>query len=715
MDEAFLTWRFRAELWAASAAMAMFAAYVALDLARGVSSRHASTALRAAMASAVALGSGTWAAHFIAVANEPLPFAMGYHGGWVVAALVLALVSSMVGVHMSARPQLGPGRVVFAAVALGLGACAVPMLGLLALQLTPAPHWNFTLLAGGAVAASLFAGVALSIVAQQRRRRSQLGLMWQACVALGLGGAISIGNAAVLHAASVPLLTLSFAASRTTPATVAALAALGVPALLALLLMTSVLEGRFRRLLRRTRDEVKRAAQTDRLTELPNRSMVEEALQVAAVRADRQKHRLALVFLNVDGLKAVNESFGQSTGDAVLREVAQRLRKTASANDVIARAGGDEFVLMLEGNPTQQDATHMVGRILDSMNEPCRIDDHEISVSCTVGVAIYPDHGSATRLIAHAAAAMRHAKRTGGASHAVFEERMVAGSRDQVELLQDLRRAIANNELMLHYQPKIHAPSGQITGAEALMRWKHPQRGMVGPHIFIPLAERYGVINSLGNWLIEEVCRQIRAWRDKGLRMRVAINLSVHQLRQADLVERILGALERHHIDPALLTCEITESAAMDDTRVTLQVIERLSAIGVHLSIDDFGTGYSSLSYLRQLAAEELKIDRSFVFDLESSADARAIVDAVVKLAQALGLKVVAEGVETEQQQEILRQLGCNELQGYLFAKPMPADALMLWAMNDEGPRALDFRPSLFGDTLPQSILPAEAANSAGT
>ncbi len=704
MDEGFLTWGFRAELWAASTAMAVFAAYVALDLARGVSSRHAFTSVRAALASALALGTGTWAAHFIAVANEPLPIATGYEGIWVLASLALALVSSMVGVHMSARPQLGMPRVLLAAVVLGIGACGVPMLGVQAWRLAPAPHWNFGLLAAGLVVACLFAGVALGIVAQQRRRRAHLPPAWQACVALGLGGTIAIGNAAVLNAASLHALTQSLAWGHTSPSTTTALAALGVPTLLGLLLMTSVLEGRFRRLLKRTRDEVKRAAQTDRLTELPNRSMVEEALQVAAIRADRQKHRLALIFLNVDGLKAVNESFGQSTGDSVLREVAQRLRKVASAQDAIARAGGDEFVLMLEGNPTHQDATHMVERILAGMNEPCRIDDHEISVSCTVGVAIYPEHGSAARLIAHAAAAMRHAKRTGGASHAMFEERMVAGSRDQVELLQDLRRAIANNELTLHYQPKIHAPSGQITGAEALMRWKHPQRGMVGPNIFIPLAERYGIINSLGNWLIDEVCQQIRTWRDNGLRMRVAINLSVHQLRQPDLVERILNALERHHIDPSLLTCEITESAAMDDTRVTLQVIERLSAIGVHLSIDDFGTGYSSLSYLRQLAAEELKIDRSFVFDLETSPDARAIVDAVVKLAQALGLKVVAEGVETEQQQEILRQLGCNELQGYLFAKPMPADALMLWAMNDEGPRALDFRPSLFGDTLPQAV-----------
>ncbi|MBX3621445.1 MAG: EAL domain-containing protein [Rhizobacter sp.] len=704
MDVAFVEWRFRADLWLASTVVAVFAAYVALDLARGVSSRHRFTALRATLASALALGAGTWAAHFIAMAGEPLPFATGYDSALASAALAVALATSMVGVHMSARPALGRGRVAVAAVVLGAGACAVPMVGLVALRLAPAAHWDWPLLAGSWVASALSAGGALAIVALQRRRFTQLAVAWQACVALGLGGAIALGNAGVLHAALLPPGIASLAAGQTSPGTLSALASLGVPALLAVLLMTSVLEARFRRLLQRTRDEVKRVAQTDRLTELPNRSMIEEALQVAAIRADRQKHRLALLLLNVDGLKAINESFGQATGDAMLREVAQRLRRLAGAGDLIARAGGDEFLLMLDANPTQQDAAHVATRLLAAMNEPCHVDEHEISMSCTVGVAMYPAHGSAAKLIAHAAAAMRHAKRTGGASHAFFEERMVAGSREQVELLQDLRRAIAQRELELYYQPKIHAPSGQITGAEALMRWKHPQRGMVGPNVFIPLAERYGLINALGNWLIDEVCRQIHAWREKGLRMRVAINLSVHQLRQPDLVERIANALARHHIDPSLLTCEITESAAMDDTRITLQVIERLSAIGVHLSIDDFGTGYSSLSYLRQLAAEELKIDRSFVFDLESSPDARAIVDAVVKLAQALGLKVVAEGVETEQQQEILRQLGCNELQGYLFAKPMPADALVLWAMNDEGPRALDFRPSLFGDTLPQSV-----------
>ena len=317
---------------------------------------------------------------------------------------------------------------------------------------------------------------------------------------------------------------------------------------------------------------------------------------------------------------------------------------------------------------------------------------------------MYPEHGAASTLVTHAESAVRAAKATGGATYCFFEPRMLAGARDQRELLHDLRLALSLGQLELYYQPKIDAPSGEITGVEALLRWHHPQRGMVSPVVFIPMAERFGLINALGNWVIHEACRQARAWRDEGLRMRVAINLSAHQLRQPDLADRIGDALVLHQINPKLLTCEITESVAMDDDDATLKVFDKLKQLGVHISIDDFGTGYSSLAYLRKLPAEELKIDRSFVLDLETSSDARAVVDAVVKLAQALGLKVVAEGVETEAQNQILRALGCDQLQGFLFAKPMSAKALSLWAMRDEGPRELGFRNSLFKETLPNVL-----------
>jgi EAL domain-containing protein (putative c-di-GMP-specific phosphodiesterase class I) len=290
---------------------------------------------------------------------------------------------------------------------------------------------------------------------------------------------------------------------------------------------------------------------------------------------------------------------------------------------------------------------------------------------------------------------MYAAKRAGGNTYALFEAHMDAGALEQLSLQNDLRRAIEQGELQLHYQPKIDGKSAKIRGVEALLRWKHPERGTISPMVFIPIAERFGLIGALGNWVIDEACRQMHAWADEGLRMRVAINLSVHQLREEGLVERIQDALNRHAIEPSHLLCEITESAAMEDIKGTQRTFEGLAGIGVFLSIDDFGTGYSSLSYLRQLPARQLKIDRSFVADLETSNDARSIVRAVVHLAHALNLHVVAEGVETEGQRDILREMTCDELQGYFFAKPMPADMLLEWALGQKPPGSADFSPSV--------------------
>jgi EAL domain-containing protein (putative c-di-GMP-specific phosphodiesterase class I) len=370
-----------------------------------------------------------------------------------------------------------------------------------------------------------------------------------------------------------------------------------------------------------------------------------------------------------------------------------------------ARLSGDEFMALVSDDPDEDAISTHATRLIGAIGQPYFYEGRELSLSCSIGVAMYPEHGALSTLIAHAQLAMSAAKAAGGATYAFFEHRMLRGVRDDVELSRDLRQALAKGQIELYYQPKIHAPSGEITGAEALMRWQHPQRGMISPSVFIPIAERYGIINALGHWVIDEACRQARAWRDNGLRMRVAINLSVHQLRQADLVEHIYQALQRHRINPELITCEVTESSAMDDAEVTMRVLGQLKELGVHLSIDDFGTGHSSLSYLRKLPADELKIDRSFVSDLETSEEARKVALAVINLAKALDLQVVAEGVETEGQNRILREYGCDQLQGYLFAKPMSAKALALWAMHDEGPRALAFRSSLFKETSPLPVV----------
>jgi diguanylate cyclase (GGDEF)-like protein len=440
------------------------------------------------------------------------------------------------------------------------------------------------------------------------------------------------------------------------------------------------------------------APTVDSLTQLPTRLYFEDRLAAAATKADARTSRLALLFIDLDGFKPVNDTYGHSVGDKVLEQVGQRLKSLSRGKDVVARVGGDEFLLLLSNVVTEESVAHVATRLINGLSQAYNVDGREVIISCSVGIALYPDGCAHGKLIARADAAMYAAKRSGGSTHCFYSPAMDADAERQFDLLRDLRKALANKEMELLYQPKIDVKSGKVTGAEALLRWKHPTRGIILPNVFIPIAERFGLVVAIGNWVIEDACRQSRAWRDKGLRMRVAINLSAHQMRQDDIVERITEALNRHKIHPSLLTCEITETAAMEDTKATQETFRRLGELGTHLSIDDFGTGYSSLAYLRKLPAEELKIDRSFVMDLEHSADARAVVDAVVKLAHALGLKVVAEGVENQRQHQILVDMQCDELQGFLFAKPMSARALQLWAINDRTESAV-FKPSLFGES----------------
>jgi diguanylate cyclase (GGDEF)-like protein len=430
-----------------------------------------------------------------------------------------------------------------------------------------------------------------------------------------------------------------------------------------------------------------------------SRGSLDAALDAAVQRCDQTKLPMCVMFLHMDNLSTLNDGFGQRCGDRAIARLAEALVACAAGQGTVARMGGDAFALVLPQDVKQ--ACAAATALLTRLN---RSVDGEPTLVCSIGIASYPQHGARARIVGHASTAMRTVMQAGGADFAVFDPGMVIDLREQAELLRDLRHAVERNELSLVYQPKVDAASMQITAAEALLRWHHPKRGVVSPALFIPLAERLGLIGPIGNWVIDEACRQAGVWKQAGLHMRVAINLSAYQMRQDDLVDRIQTALTRHQLSANRFTCEITESVAMEDTAVTKRSFERLRKSGLHISIDDFGVGQASLSYLRKLPAAELKIDASFVRELETSHDARAIVDAVVRLAHALHLRVVAEGVETEGQRDHLVRMGCDELQGYLFAKPMSATALSLWAMDDpdgKPGRAADqgFRSSLFNET----------------
>jgi diguanylate cyclase len=471
------------------------------------------------------------------------------------------------------------------------------------------------------------------------------------------------------------------------------------------LLLGALLLGRhIRGRCRRPADGSKTLALPDPVTGLPTRDQFDTILEDAMLRCDPNGAGMVVIYLGLDNFRLVNEAYGHAAGDALLAQVPERLRRAAPGALGLTRNAGDEFIVALPGD---RHAAHAAATALrTALRGAFRVAGHDMAVDVSLGFALYPQHGAGARLLTQAAAAMRAVKQAGGGAFAEFEPAMGVDMRKQAELLRDLRQAVARGALQLVYQPKIDATSLQVTAAEALLRWNDAERGVISPDVFVPVAEKHGLITEIGRWVIEEACRQAGAWRGQGLRMRVAVNISGAQLRHDDLVDHLRGCLQRHGIPPSRFTCEITETVAMEDTRVTHEAFERLRELGVHVSIDDFGTGHSSLATLRKLPAAELKIDRAFVTDLDTSSEARLIASAIVNMAHTLDLRVVAEGVETEAQRDWLVQMGCDELQGYLFAKPMSATALAIWASGDQGPSALGFRDSLFKETAPQNMPP---------
>jgi diguanylate cyclase (GGDEF)-like protein len=709
MTDALLTVRYDPWIVALSYLIASFASFVALDLTQRVRTPDRAMATGWWAGGSVAMGTGIWSMHFVGMLALQLPMPVGYHYLTTGLSWVAAVAVSAIALHVASFRRLTLRRLALGATAMGAGICAMHYTGMAALEMAPGIVWNWALVAASAGIAVAASTAALVIFFLLRRLVGGAARAGQVAAALVMGAAICGMHYTGMAAAAFPDDALCLSANALRGDSLGVLVSVATLALLTLTMFTSALDARMQdkasRLaasLQVANTELQQLAFRDALTGLPNRMAFDERVGVAVQRCTRGGAMLAVLFVDLDGFKPVNDSFGHGAGDEVLRSIAQRLAAQVRASDTVARVGGDEFVLLLEDLPPAEAshiAAQMAQRVIDACGEPVDAGGHAQQLSSSVGIALYRHGGARDELLSQADAAMYAAKRAGGSSYAFFEPHMNAGMREQIELQRDLREALARGgQLELHYQPKVSSADHVITGAEALLRWRHPTRGMLAPGLFIPVAERFGLIGSLGDWVIQDACRQVRAWLDEGLRLRVAINLSVHQLRQDDLVQRVAAAIRQHDIDPTLLTFEITESVAMEDGESGLRAFHALGELGVNLSIDDFGTGYSSLSYLRRLHAGQLKIDRSFVQDLETSADARAIVEAVVRLAHSLGLSVVAEGVETVAQRDVLARLQCNEQQGFLHARPMPAQQLAQWAANVGRPAALQFAESAFID-----------------
>lgn len=435
----------------------------------------------------------------------------------------------------------------------------------------------------------------------------------------------------------------------------------------------------------------------DKVTGLLTRPGFDAVLDQWVQKVDGSGGALCVLYVSLDNFFMLNDAFGHELGDGLLKDVSSRLAAFTCADTEVCSLAAGEFALVVNGEMAVGRAA--ANRVSHIFAERFAFDLIQTPLTCSIGIAMYPAHGSRAMLLGHAALAMRSVRLNGGGAFCQFDLKMGADVREQAILVNDLRSALELGQLELYFQPKIDAISLQVTAAEALLRWHHPERGLVSPVVFIALAERYGLIGAIGNWVIEEACRKAARWRERGLRMRVAVNISGYQMREDDLVERIEAALLRNNIKPGRFTCEITESVAMEDTKVTQFTFDKMRKAGFHVSIDDFGTGYSSLASLRRLPAAELKIDRAFVTDLEQSEDARSIARSIINMATALNLRVVAEGVETVGQCEWLVSMGCNELQGYLFSMPITADELERLALDDPRHEIVDFRQSLFSET----------------
>ena len=419
-------------------------------------------------------------------------------------------------------------------------------------------------------------------------------------------------------------------------------------------------------------------AQHDALTGLPNRALLQDRLDQALAQATRQGKRIALMFLDLDRFKTINDSLGHVTGDKLLQRVAERLRQCVRETDTVSRQGGDEFIIVLTGIDLPDEAGRVAAKILDQLDPAFEVDGQQLRTSFSIGIALFPEDGASPEsLMKNADTAMYHAKESGRNTYRFFDERMNVNTLERLQLENGLRQALDRGELQLAYQAQVELASGRIIGVEALLRWASETLGPVPPSRFIPLAEECGLIIPIGDWVLREACRQARRWQDAGLPpVPVGVNLSALQFRRSDIVAGVAAALAESGLDGRWLELELTESLLMESGPEVIVTLGKLKALGVRLSIDDFGTGYSSLAYLKRFPVDRLKIDQSFVRDLAQDPDDAVIIRAIIQLGRNLRLEVIAEGTETIEQMDFLRREGCTAAQGYLFSRPVPAEAI---------------------------------------
>ena len=676
-----------------SVLVAVLASYTALDMASRVSVSQAlarRSPLPWLLAGGVAMGVGIWSMHFIGMLAFRLPIPLGYALGPTLQSLVVAVASSLFALWLVSRPTLPHLRLALGALLMGIGIAWMHYLGMDALRMQPAidyDPWRFTLSILIAVAASWSA---LYIAFRLRTARNAMPQRLAAAVVMGLAivgmhytgmAAARFPAGAVCGAARAGGMAVEWLATCVVLLTVAVMAAVLVISLFEQRLQARLLQLQNTRLsasLDDARKELFHANRHDSLTGLPNRQLSHERIEQLLQECGDARGCMVMT-LNLDEFRHINSAFGAQTGDAVMVSVAERLRQLLPEGGMVGRLGGDQYVMAIPGADLEA-VDALAERILLALNT-VRIAGRDMRMTGSLGIALHPAHGSsAAQLVAQAETATRHAKQAGRNTHACFSPWMNADAEQDQRLLEALRAALQapSPQLVLHYQVQVHADSGSVSGAEALLRWRHPEHGLVPSERIIRLAEQNGLIDELGRWVLDEACRQLRSWHEAGhADWQMSVNLSGLQLARPGLVEEVAQALARHRLQPSHLLLEISENAVLRDADEALLAVRRIAASGVGLAIDDFGSGFSSLLQLRRLPVSQIKIDRAFIMALEQSDEDVVVVSAIVALGHALDINVVAKGIETPGQRHHAERLGCDYLQGYLLGHPTSAEQFL--------------------------------------
>jgi diguanylate cyclase (GGDEF)-like protein len=665
-----------------SICVAMAVSYTALRLAARIATTERPAERLWLAAGALAMGVGIWSMHFIGMLAFSLPIPLAYDIPTTIVSLAIAVLTSGFALGLTSGRQLTLPRLAGGAMAMGTGICAMHYTGMAAIDVFPGIAYDPALVALSLIIAVTASFVALWLFFKLRDGRSHLQRLARIAAAIVMGLAISGMHYTGMAAARFSVGSFCRGGVTFDNLWLGVVIGLFAIGLLIVTLVTAMYDAHLQSRIHSHAQRLEAAnaklqyqATHDALTDLPNRVLFMDRLGREIAHAERDGHLFAVLLLDLDRFKQINDSLGHGAGDQLLEEVARRLSGAVREVDTVARIGGDEFLLLIADTRDQSELAAVAAKIGTALGEPFRAGSAELHTSASIGISLYPaDGATGDDLVLRADEAMYFAKQSGRNSYQFFNRTMSVFSQDRLDLENDLRRALPMNQFEVHYQPKSDVASGRVNSVEALLRWRHPMRGLVSPAEFIPLAEENGLILSIGEWVLREACRQARRWQRMGLPfLRVAVNVSPVQFRQSNFLQAVRTALLDFDLEPQYLEIELTETTVMDNAESSVQILEELSRMGVVVSIDDFGTGYSSMSYLRRFPIDKLKIDRSFISDLTTNSADSSIVQAIISLAHSLRLKVVAEGVETAEQLERLREMGCDQYQGFFRSAAVPA------------------------------------------